>query len=241
MDMTGAAGESFLDLRRGLRRGLLARFLRMAAAAHGDLGVEGPFASRGGARRGPRSEFPFGRFGGRGFGRGKKRKRFQHGEVRAAVLVLLDEQPMHGYQLIQEIEERSGGVWQPSPGSVYPVLQQLEDEGLIRIEQSSGRKVAHLTEDGRTYVEDKRSELEAAWNNTVSVDVAERMREMRNFITLYDQIAVAGKQLAQVGTERQLAEAKKLLSDTRRRLYLILAEEDASDEQNAGGAAGDIS
>ncbi len=241
MDMTGAAGESFLDLRRRLRRGLLARSLRMAAAAHGDLGAEGPFASRGGARRGPRSEFPFGRFGGRGFGRGKKRKRFQHGEVRAAVLVLLDEQPMHGYQLIQEIEERSGGVWQPSPGSVYPVLQQLEDEGLIRIEQSSGRKVAHLTEDGRTYVEDKRSELEAAWNNTVSADVAERMREMRNFITLYDQIAVAGKQLAQVGTERQLAEAKKLLSDTRRRLYLILAEEDASDEQNAGGAAGDIS
>src|SRR5919107_2179584 len=234
MDMTGAAGESFLDLRRGLRRGLLARFLRMAAAAHGDLGVEGPFASRGGARRGPRSEFPFGGFGGRGFGRGKKRKRFQHGEVRAAVLILLDEEPMHGYQLIQEIEERSGGVWQPSPGSVYPVLQQLEDEGLVRIEQTQGRKVANLTEAGRTYVEDNLAKLEAAWN-ALTNDVDERVLEIRNLFTLFKQIATAGKQVAQHGSERQLAEGRKVLTDPRRRLYLILAEDDAGDEQDAGG------
>ena len=231
MGMTGAAGESFLDLRRGL----LARFLRMAAAAHGDLGVEGPFASRGGARRGPRSEFPFGGFGGREFGRGKRRNRFQHGEVRAAVLILLDEEPMHGYQLIQKIEERSGGVWQPSPGSVYPVLQQLEDEGLVRIEQTEGRKVASLTEAGRTYVEDKRAELEAAWN-TGSANVDERVTEIRNLFALYKQIAAAAKQIARVGTVRQIAESKNLLNDTRRRLYLILAEEDANEEQDAGGA-----
>jgi DNA-binding PadR family transcriptional regulator len=155
--------------------------------------------------------------------------------VRAAVLVLLDEQPMHGYQLIQEIEERSGGVWQPSPGSVYPVLQQLEDEGLVRIEHSSGRKVAHLTKAGRTYVEDKRTELEAAWN-TGSANVDERVTEIRNLGALIRQIAAAVKQLAQVGTVAQIAEAKNLLNDTRRRLYLILAEEDASEEQDAGGA-----
>jgi DNA-binding PadR family transcriptional regulator len=237
MDMSGVAGESFLDFRRGLRRGLLARFLRMAVAAHCELGGKGPFASRGGARHGSRGEFPpFGRFGGRGFGRGKKRKkRFQHGEVRAAVLVLLDEEPMHGYQLIQEIEERSGGIWQPSPGSVYPVLQQLEDEGLVRIEQTEGRKVANLTEAGRTYVEDNRAELEAAWNALIN-DVDERVLEMRNLFTLYGQIATAGKQVAQVGTEGQLAEARKVLTDTRRRLYLILAEDNAGDEQDAGGA-----
>src|SRR5215207_1953226 len=234
MDMTGAAGESFLDFRRGLRRGLLARFLRMAVAAHGDLGGEGPFASRGGARRGPRSEVPSGRFGGGGFGRGKRRKRFQHGEVRAAVLVLLDEEPMHGYQLIQEIEERSGGVWQPSPGSVYPVRQQLEDEGLVRIEQIQGRKVANLTEVGRTYVEDNRAKLEAAWN-ALTNDVDERVLEIRNLFTLFKQIATAGKQVAQHGTEGQLAEARKVLTDTRRRLYLILAEDDAGDEQDAVG------
>jgi DNA-binding PadR family transcriptional regulator len=89
------------------------------------------------------------------------------------VLILLDEEPMHGYQLIQEIEERSGGVWQPSPGSVYPVLQQLEDEGLVRIEQTEGRKVANLTEAGRTYIEDKRAELEAAWNTGAPMSTRE--------------------------------------------------------------------
>lgn len=237
MDMTGAAGEYFLDFRRG-RKDLPARFLRMAVAAHKDLGGEGPFTSRGSTRGGPRGEFPFGRFGGRGFGHGKKRrkKRFQHGEVRAAVLVLLDEEPMHGYQLIQEIEERSGGVWQPSPGSVYPVLQQLEDEGLVRIEQTQGRKVANLTEAGRAYVEDNRAKLEAAWN-ALTNDVDERVLEMRNLFTLYEQIAVAGKQVAQVGTDDQLAEARKVLTDTRRRLYLILAEDNAGDEQDAGGGA----
>src|SRR3954469_6544354 len=170
MDMTGAAAGSFLDLRGALRRGLQSKLSRMAAAAHDELGGEGHFGSRGRGRRDPRGEFPFGGFGGRGFGglgfggrgfggRGKKRKRFRHADVRAAVLVLLDEDPMHGYQLIQEIEERSGGLWQPSPGSVYPVLQQLEDEGLVRIEQTEGRKVASLSEAGRIYVEDNRAEL----------------------------------------------------------------------------------
>src|SRR5215212_6927609 len=112
------------------------------------------------------------------FGRGKHRKRFRLGDVRAAVLVLLAEQPMHGYQIIQEIAERSGGLWQPSPGSIYPVLQQLEDEGLVLIEQTEGRKV---------------------------------------------------------GTVTQVAEARKVLADARRRLYLILAEDEADDdEQDAG-------
>jgi DNA-binding PadR family transcriptional regulator len=230
MGATQPAGESSLDFRRDP----LMDFLRMAIASWGDRG-EKHFDHWGGGPGGPRGAFSFGRFGGRGFGRGKKRQRVQHGEVRAAVLVLLDEQPMHGYQLIQEIEERSGGVWQPSPGSVYPVLQQLEDEGLVRIEHSSGRKVAHLTEAGRTYVEDKRAELEAAWN-TGSANVDERVTEIRNLFPLIQQIAAAAKQLARVGTVRQLAEAKNLLNDTRRRLYLILAEEDASEEQDAGGA-----
>jgi DNA-binding PadR family transcriptional regulator len=240
MDVTGAAAGSFLDLRRELRRGLLAKVLRMAAAAHDELGGEGHFDARGGRRRGMRGEFPFGGFGGRGFGGrgfggGKKRKRFRHADVRAAVLVLLNEEPAHGYQLIQEIEERSGGVWQPSPGSVYPVLQQLEDEGLVRIDQSDGRKVASLTEAGRTYVEDNRAELEAAWN-AVTNDVDDRVLEIRKFFDIYKQIAIAGKQLAHVGTESQLAEARKVLTDTRRRLYLILAEDSAGDEQDAEDA-----
>src|SRR3954454_4068329 len=79
--------------------------------------------------------------------------RVGRGDVRAAVLALLAEQPMHGYQIIHEIEERSGGSWKPSPGSVYPTLQLLADEGLIRAEESNGRKTFSLTEEGRAEAE----------------------------------------------------------------------------------------
>ena len=70
------------------------------------------------------------------------------GEVRTAVLALLAERPMHGYQIIREIEERSGGHWKPSAGSVYPTLQLLADEGFISSEETNGRKVYSLTADG---------------------------------------------------------------------------------------------
>jgi DNA-binding transcriptional ArsR family regulator len=75
--------------------------------------------------------------------------RMGRGDVRAAVLGLLAEKPMHGYQIIQQIDERSGGSWKPSPGSVYPTLQLLADEGLIKAEESGGRKTYSLTEEGR--------------------------------------------------------------------------------------------
>ena len=82
--------------------------------------------------------------GGRG-GRGGRR-----GDVRAAVLALLTERPMHGYEMIQELDQRTGGVWRPSPGSVYPTLQLLEDEGLIKSDEGAGRKAYTLTEAGQT-------------------------------------------------------------------------------------------
>jgi len=168
------------------------------------------------------------------FGGSKKRKRFRLGDVRAAVLILLAEQPMHGYQIIQEIAERSGGVWQPSPGSIYPVLQQLEDEGLLLIEQTEGRKVASLTEAGRAYVEENRAEFEEVWKALSNSNVDESMQEMRNLVVNLKQIGIAAKQVAKVGTGSQVAEARKVLADTRRRLYLILAEDDEGDEQDAG-------
>ncbi len=189
--------------------------------------------------------FPFGKvrapglsvdFGQQGFGRAKKRKGFRHGDVRAAVLVLLAEQPMHGYQLIQEIAERSGDLWQPSPGSIYPVLQQLEDEGLVLIEQTEGgRKVANLTEAGRAYVEEHWAELEAVWDALANNNVDESMQEMRNLFVTLKQIGAAAKQVAKVGTDGQLAEARKVLADTRRRLYLILAEDDTGEEEQDAG------
>src|SRR6188472_4443264 len=88
------------------------------------------------------------RMGFRGRGRGARR-----GDVRSAILALLAESPMHGYQIITELGERSGGEWRPSAGSVYPTLQQLEDEGLVRSEASDGRRVMALTDAGREAAE----------------------------------------------------------------------------------------
>src|SRR4051794_3835778 len=89
----------------------------------------GPFA---------RPDGPFGRGRRHGGPRGP-RGRAARGDVRAAVLLLLAEEPMHGYQLMQAIAERSGGRWTPSPGAIYPTLNQLEDEGLVTVTQESGR------------------------------------------------------------------------------------------------------
>src|SRR5689334_106535 len=107
---------------------------------------------RGRHRHGPpfgRGEFPFGPFFGGHRGRGPRARR---GDVRAAALILLAEEPRNGYQLMQEIEQRSGGVWRPSPGAVYPALAQLEDEALVRVEERDGRRTYVLTDEGRAYV-----------------------------------------------------------------------------------------
>src|SRR5919197_1848525 len=99
----------------------------------------------------------FGPGGRRGWGgRGPKARR---GDVRAALLLLLEEEPQNGYQLIQEIERRTDGFWKPSPGSVYPALQQLEDEGLVRAQEADSRRSYTLTDEGRAYVESNREEL----------------------------------------------------------------------------------
>jgi len=151
--------------------------------------------------------------------------------VRAAALALLAEQPMNGYQIIEEIARRSGGVWRPSSGSVYPALQQLEDEGLIRADQSEGRRVFQLTEDGRTYVEEHPDELAAPWE-AVTDGMPEGLFELRDLI---GQVGMAFMQVAQVGTEAQIAEAKQVLADTRRALYGILAEGGAEDDDAGPG------
>jgi DNA-binding PadR family transcriptional regulator len=166
---------------------------------------------------------PYGppRFGGRG-------PRVRRGDVRAAILDLLGEgQPWNGYQLIQEIGARTQGVWRPSAGSVYPALQQLEDEGLIQTEAGEDRRRMYtLTEEGRAYVEAHADELRASWDAvTGSVDDAEV--QLRNTIR---QVIVAVTQVAQAGSAAQVAQAGKILADTRRALYRILA----SDGEEAG-------
>lgn len=145
--------------------------------------------------------------------------RVGRGEVRAAVLALLAERPMHGYQIIHEIEERSGGGWKPSAGSVYPTLQLLADEGLITAEETNGRKIYSLTEAGRE--EAPGADASPPWESAGPVSGI-------GFATL----PKAGVELAQVvaqvgrtGSQKQVQEAVTVLDEARRRLYLILAQD----------------
>lgn len=168
-------------------------------------------------------------FGGRGFGgRGRGGGRAARGDVRASVLALLAEQPRHGYQIITEIGERSSGAWKPSPGSVYPVLQQLQDEGLVRPEDADGRRVFHLTDAGQSYVAEHAEELTAPWQG-VGGSPHEGVEAL---FGVFKQVATAATQVAQAGSETQLDQAKRVLADTRRSLYRILAEDEpaAADE-----------
>jgi DNA-binding PadR family transcriptional regulator len=163
-------------------------------------------------------------------GRGGRGGRARRGDVRAAALALLAEQPLNGYQIIQEIGERSGGVWRPSPGSIYPALQQLEDEGLIRAEASDGgRRAYQLTDEGRTYADSHAAELRAPWDE-VTGGAGSPHLEMRNLI---GQVAMAAFQVISAGTEAQAAQAKQVLTDTRKSLYRILA---ADDDETTGAA-----
>lgn len=201
----------------------------------GDDGPRGPRGGGpgGGPRGGGRGGHGFGHPGHGGpHGRGGRRGpggRAARGDVRAAVLLLLSEQPMHGYQLIQEIEARSDGLWRPSPGAVYPALNLLADEGLVLLEKEGGRRLARLTEDGGTYVVEHADELGDPWK-----DVRRRgqspHRELRAKV---EAVAAAAVQVARTGTEEQALEAVRLLERTRRELYLVLAGPEAS-----SGAAG---
>ena len=161
----------------------------------------------------------FGEFGGPG-GRPRGRRRGnKRGDVRAAALLLLAEQPRHGYQLIQEISERSNGIWTPSPGSIYPVLQQLEDEGLVSFERVDGRKTATLTDEGTAYVEEKREEFGSPWEAVAEHGGADH-RHLRMSL---QGLVVAWKQIAQVGTPDQRKQATEVLEEARKAMYRILA------------------
>lgn len=145
--------------------------------------------------------------------------RMGRGDVRAAVLALLAERPMHGYQIIREIEERSGGSWKPSAGSVYPTLQLLSDEGLIGAEESNGRKTYALTEAGR---EVAASHTESApWESAAS-------EEKTGFTALPKagvELAQAASQVGRTGSPEQVKQAVDVLDEARRRLYSILAQD----------------
>jgi DNA-binding PadR family transcriptional regulator len=153
--------------------------------------------------------------GRRGRGRGARR-----GNVRAAILALLAERPMHGYEMIQELQTRTGGVWRPSPGSVYPTLQLLEDEGLISSEEADGRRRFTLTDSGRAEA-DRLATPQKPWEEVTEGAGPTVMRVG----TAAAQVRDAVVQIFRSGTEAQQAKAIEVLADTRRRLYAILAED----------------
>jgi len=149
----------------------------------------------------------------------------RRGDVRAAALVLLAEQPYNGYGLMQEIEQRSDGVWRPSPGSVYPALAQLEDEGLIKAEDAEGAKQFVLTDAGRAYVEENREKLGEPWAGLGS-EVGEARLELRGLLW---QLGAAAKQVAIAGTDAQVAQARQVIVDARKALYRLLAQDEEAD------------
>jgi DNA-binding PadR family transcriptional regulator len=171
---------------------------------------------------------PFGAPGGWGPHR-RGRGRARRGDVRLALLRLLAEEPRNGYQLMQAIEERSEGLWRPSPGSVYPTLSQLEDEGLITSVEAEGARQFEITDAGREHL-DSRGDEPAPWTPARE----EGENPLSELAPLVIQIGKATFQVAAVGNQIQRERARELLADTRRALYRILAEDADQAEAEEG-------
>jgi DNA-binding PadR family transcriptional regulator len=153
-------------------------------------------------------------FGPRGFG-GRARK----GDVRSAILSLLGEGPTNGYGLIKAIHAKSDGAWRPSPGSVYPTLQQLVDEGLIAPTSQGPRAEYDLTDEGRTHIAEHADEIAAAWTQSRNP-----WKEQGDLLTAARKLAGVVRQVAAEGTTEQRASASAKLDDLRRELYRMLGE-----------------
>lgn len=146
--------------------------------------------------------------------------RARRGEIRAAILALLQEQPMHGYQILQELSERTRGAWNPSPGSVYPKLGVLEDEGLVSSREAEGKRVFELTEAGRAQAAKQPPGF--PWNEFTGPH-GDRMGPLRDALVA---LTAATKQVAHTGTPEMSAEALEILVDARKRMYRMLSEAD---------------
>jgi DNA-binding PadR family transcriptional regulator len=173
---------------------------------------------RGGGFGGPSGGWWPGAPGSPGSSRSSKAGR---GDVRAAILAVLGEGPRNGYQIMSEIEERSGGAWRPSPGAVYPALSQLADEGLISGEESGGRRTFTLTDAGRAYIEQNPEMARGAWESMAQQEAW----QVPGLFAVAARLGGGIVQMAHGGTPEQIQAAERLLEQTRRKLYQILADD----------------
>jgi DNA-binding PadR family transcriptional regulator len=219
------ADDALNQLRRSLKI-MTAAGHRRGSWEH-EFRRSGPAGHWGGGFGGPKGGWwPGGPAGPPGPQRAPKASR---GDVRAAILALLREGPRNGYQIMADIEERSNGAWRPSPGSVYPALSALADEGLISDEKSDGRRTFQLTDAGREYVEQNPDMARGAWESTAQ-------QEAWQVPGLFAEAARLGAgivQIAHAGDPAQVRAAERLLERTRREIYRILADdaEDADDNE----------
>jgi len=156
----------------------------------------------------------FGRFGGRGPGR-----RMRRGGIQVGILALLAEQPMHGYQIIQELANRSGGAWTPGAGSVYPALEQMEAQGLITGDQQDDKRVYTITDKGRLVAQHNQANSNAPWDE--AAEASGPANELRQSVF---SLLHAAQQLGRTGTDEQVKKAIELIDQARKQIYLILAE-----------------
>lgn len=175
----------------------------------------GPRGQRGERRRGGPHGGPRGPWSERGERGERGRGRVRRGDIRGLLLAGLLDGPAHGYELMSRLEERSGGGWRPSPGSVYPMLQQLEDEGLVRGAERDGRKVYELTDEGREQADATRLDAFAGPDGDARRELHHELR----------QLVLAFKQVTVAGSEAQLIEAVAILRSARQKLYGLLAQE----------------
>jgi DNA-binding PadR family transcriptional regulator len=145
--------------------------------------------------------------------------------VRTAILLVLADEPMHGYQIMQAMSDRTGGAWRPSPGAVYPTIAQLEDEGLVTTQEEGGRRLVTLTPEGRTYVEERSARMGNPFAGFADRPAGPDLRGPLH------ELQTATRQIVTSGSAAQVEAAAQVLAAARRSLYLILAgeAEDASE------------
>ena len=180
-------------------------------------GARGQWGGREG--RGRRGRAPWaGDFSGGGWGPPGRRAR--KGDVRRLVLAALQEGPAHGYDLMQRLESQSGGLWRPSPGSVYPLLQLLEDQGVVSAEERDGKRLYQLTDTGRQEAESSRSEGHLPWEGA-----DETGQEVASLRDTSGQLLQAARQVGRAGSPDQIRRSIDAVRQARKTLYEILAED----------------